>query len=85
MAWSISCGGRLCHNRKREEGKGVGSAGTAGHEPAVMPLESFRDELDAQTARAQGASSDSDPGLGDDGGIKQTRTKRKHSDTHNES
>lgn len=39
---------------RREEGKEVGSAGTAGSEPAVAAQEGFRDEPDAPLADASG-------------------------------
>lgn len=44
---------------RREEGKDVGSAGTAGSEPAV-----FRDEADTPLTGAEGVSSDSEVSRG---------------------
>ena len=48
---------------RREEGKDVGSAGTAGNEPAVRAQQAFRDEADVPLT--EGVSSDSEVGHGD--------------------
>lgn len=50
---------------RREEGKEVGTAGTAGNEPAVGAQQGFRDEGGAPLAGAGGMSSDSEVGGGD--------------------
>ena len=50
---------------RREEAKDVGSAGTAGTEPAVGAQQGFRDEAEVPLTGAEGVSSDSEVGRGD--------------------